>query len=536
MKSEKLHKDLEMLSAYVDGELSENEARELEQKIKLSEKLSKQVEELIEIKKLTSSSFSKIPESPYFETKLIAEIERSKKPSVRIRKWSPVVAISVLTVALMFVLKLNPSLFKKFVENQKTNIASFYTENLKPLLFAANLNNQDIFDFAFYNRLPLDKTNQKFLSLGYDSTGKEYFEIQKSPTEKNDDYSLANFVSALKLNDHQKQSMDSILEAYADDLQGQVLVNANNVMAINPNLWNYKKAMLADLLSFAGSVNKAGLSKMLPVDYQYNRSATDKIVRTVKASSPDKYIFLSPDTIFYESYTFNKDKFKKEMDRAKEEMKKGIAEAQKEFKHLNIGILLDSNLATLRKNINKNHNNNFNIWIDSNTCKINFSQIQIPKINLPDFDSLGEHLNEITKHMKSFSFNFPKNGQISGSYHFKVDYGDSSNALNFNFNAPNADSLAKIEKFFKDSLGTKFNKKFLKKFRNFHFNGDSLSNMFKFFGDDSMMIIDRDMFQKQMEGIQKQMQKFQEQMQKLQENLQKNIPEQKKEKKNSIVI
>ena len=86
MKTEKLHKELEMLSAYVDGELSENEARELEQKIKLSEKLSKQVDELKEIKKLTSSSFNKIPESPYFETKLIAEIERSKKPSVICRK------------------------------------------------------------------------------------------------------------------------------------------------------------------------------------------------------------------------------------------------------------------------------------------------------------------------------------------------------------------------------------------------------------------------------------------------------------------
>ena len=51
-----------------------------------------------------------------------------------------------------------------------------------------------------------------------------------------------------------------------------------------------------------------------------------------------------------------------------------------------------------------------------------------------------------------------------------------------------------------------------------------------------LMIIDRDMFQKQMQGIQKQMEKFQEQMQKLQENLQKNVPEQPKEKKKSVVI
>ncbi len=137
MKSENLHKDIELLSAYVDGELSDNEVRELEQKIKLSEKLSKQVEELKDLKKLTSTSFSKIPESPFFETKLIAEIERSKKPSVKFRKWTPVAAISILTIALMFVLKLNPGLFKKFVEDQKSNIAGFYTENLKPLIICS---------------------------------------------------------------------------------------------------------------------------------------------------------------------------------------------------------------------------------------------------------------------------------------------------------------------------------------------------------------------------------------------------------------
>ena len=533
MKAEKLQKELEILSAYVDGELSENEARELEQKIKLSEKLSKQVEELKELKKLTFSSFSNIPDSPYFETKLIAEIERSKKPSVKIRKWSPVIGISVLTVALMFVLKLNPELFKKFVEDQKSNIAGFYTENLKPLLFAANLNNEDIFNFAFYNRLPLDNSNQKFLSLGYEPNGKEYFEIKKASSSNKSDNSLAKFVSALKLSDKQKVAMDSILETYADNLHGQVLVNANNTVAINPNLWNYNKAILADLLSFAGNINGVELSKMLPANYKYNRSSVNKIVRTVKASDDDKYIFITPDTIFYESYTFDKDKFKKDMDEMKEEMKKGLVEVQKEFKNMNFEVKLDSNFAKLKKNITKNHN--FNVWVDSNTCKINLSQIQIPKINLPDFDSLGEHFSELTKHFKSFSFNFPKNGQINGHYHFKVNYGDSSNSIDLNFNAPNSDSLARIEKFFKDSLGGKFNKNFLNKFKSFRFNGDSLANIFKFFDDDSLMIIDRDMFQKQMEGIQKQMERFQEQMQKLQENLQKNIPEPPKEKKKKSI-
>ncbi len=295
--------------------------------------------------------------------------------------------------------------------------------------------------------------------------------------------------------------MDSILETYADNLQGQVLVNENNTVAINPNLWNYNKAILADLLSFAERANKTELSKIVPANFSYDRSSVKNIVRTVKASDNSEYIFLTPDTIFYESYKFDKDKFKKEMAQMREEMKKGLAEVQKEFNNVNFEVKLDSNFAKLKKNISKNHH--FNVWLDSNTCKINLSQIQIPKINLPDFDSLGEHLGEITKHLKSFSFNFPKNGQVNGHYHFKIDYGDSSNSVDLNFNAPNPDSLAKIEKFFSDSLGHKFNKNFFKKFKNFNFNPDSMSSMFDFFDNDSVMIIDRDMFKQQMEGIQK---------------------------------
>ncbi len=534
MKSEKINKELEALSAYVDGELSENEARELEQKIKLSEKLNEKVEELKNLKKLTSESFNKIPESPYFETKLMAEIESSKKPSVKIKKWSPVIGVTVLTIAIMLLLKLNPGLLNQIVEDQKTNIAGFYTENLKPLLFAADLDNEDIFNFAFYNQLPLDKTNQQYLHLGYEPNGKEFFEIKTAGFTGSGLNNLNHFITALKLNTKQKKEVDSILDTYAEDLQSQVLVNEKNTVAINPNLWNYNKAILADLLSYAEHANSSELTKMIPANYNYDRSSVNRMVRTVKASDDDEYIFLTPDTIFYGSYSFDKDKFKKEMESMKEELNKGLAEAQKELQNVEIQIKLDGNFTKLKKN--KIKNNDFNIWIDSNTCKINLSKIDIPKINFPDFDSLGKHLAEAAKHFESFSFNFPKDGQVKGGYKFKIDFGDSSKSLDFNFNAPNADSLAKIEKFFSDSLAKKFNKNFNKKFKNFNFNGDSLSSFFKLFDDDSVMIIDKEMFQQQMEGIQEQMQLFREEMQKMQKNLPKISPQPPEKKKKSIEI
>ena len=53
-------KEYELLSAYIDDELSPEEKAELEQKILSSLKLRKQLEDLQRIKKLTSSSYKRI--------------------------------------------------------------------------------------------------------------------------------------------------------------------------------------------------------------------------------------------------------------------------------------------------------------------------------------------------------------------------------------------------------------------------------------------------------------------------------------------
>ena len=59
-------KDFELLSAYLDNELSYEEKVQLEKNIKSSLQLQKKLEDLKKIKQLTSLAYNKIPESPYF--------------------------------------------------------------------------------------------------------------------------------------------------------------------------------------------------------------------------------------------------------------------------------------------------------------------------------------------------------------------------------------------------------------------------------------------------------------------------------------
>ncbi len=253
---------LELLSAYLDDELNAKDKSEVERLLSSSLEMRKELDDLKRIKQL-GSRINRIPDSPFFETRLMAEIESRKKNSSGIKRWIPAASLVALTIALMIVLKLDPDLIDKIWEDQKVAIAGFYKENLQPVLLAANLSNEDIFNFAFNNELPLDDSRQKYLLLGYDDSGKEFFEIRSSD-QKIKRQSYDEFVTAMNLDEKQKQTVDSIIGSYSKALEAQVLVNENNTIAINPNLWNLRKAIFADLLVASEKLNKAKFERIVP--------------------------------------------------------------------------------------------------------------------------------------------------------------------------------------------------------------------------------------------------------------------------------
>ena len=70
----KRNKDIELLSAYVDGELSQPEKKYIEEKIKSSLELQKELSDLKKLKELAAGSFDRISDFPYFETSLFTNL------------------------------------------------------------------------------------------------------------------------------------------------------------------------------------------------------------------------------------------------------------------------------------------------------------------------------------------------------------------------------------------------------------------------------------------------------------------------------
>lgn len=489
----RFNKDKELISAYLDGELSSVEKKEIEEKIKVSLELQKELSDLKKLKELTSSTYQKADESPYFETKLFAKLNSKEKPVYNIRKWIPVSSFAVITISLMLLLKFNPNLVDDIIEHQKSNLEGFYKENLQPLLYAANLSNEDIFNFAVYQELPLDSNNSQLLKLGYDSAGAEYFEI-KNATNRNEEDNLKRFVTALGLDEKEKRMMDSIINSYTDRISGMVLVNDKNAVAINPGIWNTRKLIIADILAFAKKHSPQNLYKLIPPEtVNLNENNLAILVNQSKSSKDDQFIFFTPDSVFKESFVFDMSEFRDNMRHVSKEIEK-LKKEENFLVHYNLKV--DSTLKNIEKK--SDWTNQFKVFVDTNIIKVRLENlaIDVPDIDLPDFDSIEIVFNEAAKNLQRVHPPVPP--VTVGSKNYKFDY-NVVKPKQKKSNDFNLDSLMKvnqkksIQKSKKSKTEIKINP-----------NKESIESL----NQDSLIILHNMELKKEMDELKRELQKF----------------------------
>lgn len=477
----KNYTDKELLSAYIDGELSLNEKKLIEDKIKTSLELQKELSDLKKIKELTSGSVERISESPFFETRLFANINTQASNRFNYKKWIPIGSLTLVTLTLMVVLKFNPKLIDNIVEQQKSNLAGFYKENLQPLLYAADLTNEDIFNFAVYQELPLDSANQQILKLGFDPAGTEFFEI-KNASNISHASNLKSFVAALDLNEAEIEMIDSIIGSYSDQLSSLVLVNDKNSVAINPNIWNTRKVILADILAFAKRYAGQNYSKILPTEVaELDNKTIMKWVSDAKSVKANQYIFFTPDSIFEDDFVFDMDEFKEQMENVKDnlvELDRQSAEL-KEFR-----INFDSAYGNHKRNTDKSKR--YEISVNKDQIKVNVQDfaINIPEIDFPDFDSIAIIINEATKNIypvippsgsvvvgkNNYNYNFnsvkPRNKKGEVSLDSVMHQRNTENELKNNEQKKKYQNQVKTGPDFNDSLMLKQNEELKKEMDN----------------------------------------------------------------------
>jgi hypothetical protein len=170
------------------------------------------------------------------------------------RKYSFYIGVGFLTVILIIIFRQKK--LDVFVQEGKESLASFYTQNLKPLIYTNEITNEDVFNFAMVNSLPINKKENRILFVSQNDEGKNSITIRTSEYKENTD-NYRNFVNYLELDSHDKKQLDSLLSYYKAKLYSAVLANDKNTVAVNQNIPILRELLYADILHFANTKNYA---------------------------------------------------------------------------------------------------------------------------------------------------------------------------------------------------------------------------------------------------------------------------------------
>jgi len=496
-------KQKEQLSAYLDDELPKHEKDILEDQLISSPELREDLEASKKVKEQINS-FKRLPEDDYFTGRLMETIKQQKKGETFYSFMKkPVVAFGIISLSLMGVLKFYPDLFPTFLSKQKSNIIDFYTQNLKPFVYVADLSSDDIFNFAFNNNLPLNKEDKQMLQLWRDTKGNEFVEVKYAGNTANA-FNLPKFVKSLNLNAKQQEDVDSILLSYSDDIASHILVNEKNTIAVNPKIWNYHNAIRSDLLSYVAKVNKTVSQKIIPAGFDASPSAATVKLASLDAGDGDTYFVLSPDTIFTQKLHVDKNELKKEIKKFRSELQRQNNDVAK-LKRLRIDV------RVFPDELGKT--NNLKIMVDSSVCRIQIPREIEVRNFVPNFDSLNDALD--------FAFNQLKNLQ----WDIQVDAPGRENTVSFG-DKPKKKDLKKLE--FNFHGGMTFS------------NPDSIAKFFQqYFANPSTPLDSNQLYKipfeklapsvsMDMEVFKKEMEKFRSEIEKLKKEFQDQI------KKNSV--
>lgn len=218
--------------------------------------------------------------------------------------------------------------------------------------------------------------------------------------------------------------------------------------------------------------------------------------------------------MFSHTYEFDEAAFKDEMKKMKVEFKKEWTSARNELKKLT-AVKIPTNPVSAK---------DFKVYVDGNSFRVQLDKMEIPKVELPNFDSIAANIEEATKHFKSFTFSVPnvdvsvtagdkdknKKGRQPTEIRVKAPGSDIRVVI------PDVDSIMKYHQLNNDSLKNIF--------KNFNYNSpdvnfDSLMSGFKFFLNDSLIILDSEEFKREMRNLKKELNQFRFEMREMQKDL-----------------
>ena len=398
----------------------------------------------------------------------------------------------------MFYFKENRGDFGEIVNKSKDDLLALYTENLQPLLFGTDITNEDVFNFALYQTLPIDKQQKKVLRIS-ESNDRTFYEVIPS-TYKSDTENYENFAKYMSFDETQKSQLDSILESYQSELAEAVLRDEKNTVAVSPRLAGLQKAILTDIAAFSREVNKPKLSALLggkDVAFLDSPKAFN-LVNEIKSDTSKNYLIIAGDTAFTSKLEFNN-----------KELQNRISELSKKLGVVKGGetkIKVTASASEKNWNIPPVLPKKFKSAASDTGFTFSYTMPDFIEggydFDREAFDSLKLSLNTLKEELNNLSFNFDFDSlNKSLKFDLQAIEGDTNlHNVNFEFNFKNLGEI--INKSFEGATKGEMDESYWEEFGR---EIDSLANQMVKYKKDSLKINDE--LRKKLEELKKKKEK-----------------------------
>ncbi len=266
-----------LLSAYVDGALEAEKAKEVEAFLLSHPDAAKELQELRRMKHLLAAKKPAVP-NPYFWTRLFAEMESRKKEEGNLlpfpQKYVPAAAVlgtvAVLAVGVAVFQQRGPLLdyFSRTSQRvQEVYEAGLLRGSILPLF--NNVGKDQVLQFALFGTLPLDAKAETALRVDEGSEQGYRIDVGLTADQKPPTVTVEEFMKHVRPTVAEAVMIDSVLEDARQQIESAAFYGENNALAIDPELTRLNKVVISNIAAVLAPVPRKRFDRFL-----HERNAT----------------------------------------------------------------------------------------------------------------------------------------------------------------------------------------------------------------------------------------------------------------------
>lgn len=260
-----------MLSLYLDGALDEEDRNRFEEYLASNPGAASELHLWKKQQQLLKSKRGVQP-NEWFWQKLSVRLEQQRsKPETAYpfaRKYVPLAASLAVLIAAFggMVVFQQRTLLTKFFSEKKEQVQQLYQGNVlqgKLLPLFANLDKDQVLQFAFFGTLPLDAQAETALRVDESKENGTRIEFSKNEAQRHPPVTVEQFCREIDATPAQHRSVDSILSTARDKIQESVFLGENKSLAVHADLASFNRAMMSNIAASLESPQRKKFQRFL---------------------------------------------------------------------------------------------------------------------------------------------------------------------------------------------------------------------------------------------------------------------------------